>query len=42
VEFLVAHGIQVHQVVARRQTLEEYFLAATRENGMEDSRVKYD
>jgi hypothetical protein len=42
VEFLVAHGIQVHQVVARRQTLEEYFLAATRDNGMVDSGVKYD
>jgi ABC-2 type transport system ATP-binding protein len=42
VECLVAHGIQVHQVIARRQTLEEYFLAATRENGMEDSTVKHD
>lgn len=42
VEFLVAHGIQVHQVVARRQTLEEYFLAATRENGMDDPEVKHD
>jgi ABC-2 type transport system ATP-binding protein len=41
VEFLVARGIQVRQVVARRQTLEEYFLAATRENEMEDSEAKH-
>jgi ABC-2 type transport system ATP-binding protein len=31
VECLVSHGIQVHQVIARHQTLEEYFLDATRE-----------
>jgi len=42
VESLVAHGIQVHQVIARRQTLEEYFLAATRENDMEDPEVQHD
>ncbi|MGD0173300.1 MAG: ABC transporter ATP-binding protein [Anaerolineales bacterium] len=42
VEFLVAHGIQVRQVVARRQTLEEYFLAATRETSVGDSEVTHD
>jgi ABC-2 type transport system ATP-binding protein len=42
VEFLVAHGIQVRQVVARRQTLEEYFLAATREIEPKDSGGKHD
>jgi len=31
VEFLVGHGIRVHQVVVQRQTLESYFLAATRD-----------
>jgi ABC-2 type transport system ATP-binding protein len=30
VEFLVGRGIRVHQVVIQRQTLESYFLAATR------------
>jgi ABC-2 type transport system ATP-binding protein len=42
VEYLVAHGIQVHQVVTRRQTLEEYFLAATRETSVGDSGVTHD
>jgi len=31
VEFLVRHGVRVHQAVVQRQTLEGYFLAATRE-----------
>jgi ABC-2 type transport system ATP-binding protein len=31
VEFLVGRGIRVHQVVIQRQTLESYFLAATRD-----------
>jgi ABC-2 type transport system ATP-binding protein len=42
VECLVTHGIQVHQVVARRQTLEEYFLAATRETKAAGSEVTHD
>jgi ABC-2 type transport system ATP-binding protein len=33
VEVLVGRGIRVHQVVIQRQTLESYFLAATRDPG---------
>jgi ABC-2 type transport system ATP-binding protein len=28
-EMLVQHGVQVHQIVRKRRTLEEFFLAAT-------------
>lgn len=37
VALLVQQGVQVHQVVIQRRTLEEYFLAATRENPSADS-----
>lgn len=33
VKFLVEHGIEIHQVVQRKQSLEEYFMAITRQGG---------
>jgi ABC-2 type transport system ATP-binding protein len=42
VEFLVGRGIRVHQVVIQRQTLEDYFLAATRDPHPEIGEVDRD
>ena len=42
VEFLVGHGIRVHQVVIQRQTLESYFLAATRDLRSGDAEAAHD
>jgi ABC-type multidrug transport system ATPase subunit len=42
VEFLVGHGIRVHQVVIQRQTLESYFLAATQDFQPGDAEAAHD
>jgi ABC-2 type transport system ATP-binding protein len=42
VELLVGRGVQVHQVIIQRQTLESYFLAATRDLSSGVSGVKHD
>jgi ABC-2 type transport system ATP-binding protein len=42
VKFLVGHGIHVHQVVLQRQTLESYFLAATRDFRTGDAEAAHD
>jgi ABC-2 type transport system ATP-binding protein len=40
VEQLVKNDVQVHQVVVRKRTLEEYFLDATRVGGVGQNKVK--
>ncbi|MDH3944553.1 MAG: ABC transporter ATP-binding protein [Anaerolineae bacterium] len=36
VEFLVSNGIEIHQVIQKQQSLEEYFMTVTQEDGGND------